>query len=211
LKRKKEARWPKGQRAMRRWRLPCLSHHERSPIFALAIWATAHYILFIDRGTAPRQKRKKEMTDEVFTAAANFREILRNLGEPVGVLDNSTNRYGEFSSYFSIGGGLRVRVSDHHCNTDFRSGELQVYYTHATREYAIDMLAQVEANTVAHQEAQARKAIEVEQAKAEAVAKAEISERRYAWWTEQIGAPLTGPARRAATKKLYNEGVRCPF
>lgn len=151
------------------------------------------------------------MTNEVFTAAANFREILRELGEPVGTLDNSTNRYGEFSSYFSIGGGLRVRVSDHHCNTDFRGGELQVYYQHATREYAVDMLAQIEANTVAHKKAQARKAEEFRMATIAAKELAELTERRYAWWTEQIGRPLTGPARREATKKLYSAGIRCPF
>lgn len=151
------------------------------------------------------------MTNEVFTAAENFREILRELGEPVGTLDNSTNRYGEFSSYFDIGGGLRVRVSDHHCNTDFRGGELQVYYQHATREYAVDMLAQVETNTAAHKKAQARRAEEFKQARIEAAKKEELSTRRYAWWTEQIGGPLTGPARREATKKLYNAGVRCPF
>lgn len=151
------------------------------------------------------------MTNEVFTAAAEFREILRVLGEPVGPLDNSTNRYGEFSSYFSIGGGLRVRVSDHHCNTDFRPGELQVYYKHVTREYALNMLAQVEANTHAHEAEKARKAEEAKIAAVEAKAQSELSGRRYAWWTEQIGAPLTGTARREAQKKLYNAGTRCPF
>lgn len=151
------------------------------------------------------------MTNEVFTAAANFREILRELGEPVGALDNSANRHGEFSSYFTIGGGLRVRVSDHHCNTDFRFGELQVYYRHATREYAIDMLAQVEANTRIHENEKARKVEEVRQAQIDAAEKEALSERRYAWWTEQIGASLTGSARREAQKKLYNAGTRCPF
>ena len=151
------------------------------------------------------------MTNEVFTAAASFREILRDLGEPVGSLDHSTNRYGEFSSYFDIGGGLRVRVSDHHCNTDFRPGELQVYYKYATREYAVDMLAQVEVNTKAYEIEKSRKAAEAKVAAEEVKAQAALTERRYAWWTEQIGAPLTGSARREATKKLYNAGTRCPF
>ncbi len=87
------------------------------------------------------------MTNAIFDNAARLREVFAAQGQSVRELSISTNRHGEHSAHFAIGGGLRVRVSDHSCNTDFRIGEIGVSQDANDADVAA-ILATIERNTV---------------------------------------------------------------
>lgn len=99
------------------------------------------------------------MSTNIREAAEGIRQHFADLGEPVGAIDHSTNRWGGQSSYFDIGGNLRVRVSDHGCNTDFRVQEVHVPVD-ATRETVAAILAEIEAKTEAHRQKIAARNVE---------------------------------------------------
>lgn len=97
------------------------------------------------------------MTTDTHTTAEEFCSILVELGWVVGQISHSTNRYGERSSYFELG-GCRIRVSDHDSNTAQKFGEITILIDDATRERAValvDEIADIKAD------AEARRAEEI--------------------------------------------------
>lgn len=82
-------------------------------------------ILAMALAGAPLPKPVKEALGP-WERAELFQKRLAELGEPVGQLARSTNRYGEKSAYLDYGRG-QLRFSDHDANMDFRPGQTQVH------------------------------------------------------------------------------------
>ncbi|GAJ29752.1 hypothetical protein [Acidomonas methanolica] len=93
------------------------------------------------------------MTNEIHDRAERIRARLLKRGVRCGDLAHSINRYGEASSYFMVSTGVRLRISDHSCNTDWRVDEMDFW---GEDPDAIDALAESLLQAVAERQKRSR-------------------------------------------------------